>query len=147
MKKGFLLKLLLCMLLASITAFGMTACDVFDGDTSGDNLNQDQVNEQILEVYDAYVEYAKENGSEPLSYEEWLISIRGEAGKDGVTPLFRINEHNEKWEMSLDNGKTWTSLGIKAKGDKVIRVKKVPLGQKATRANLVNLVKTVLPQK
>ena len=42
--------------------------------------------EQIFGVYNIYVAYAKENGQTPLSYEDWLASIKGEkgeAGKDG----------------------------------------------------------------
>lgn len=41
----------------------------------------------------------------------------GKDGKDGITPHIRINENNE-WEVSYDNGATWTSLGVKATGEK-----------------------------
>ena len=53
---------------------------------------------------------------------EWLLSdngekIRptGEAGKNGISPEFRIN--NNRWEISTDEGKTWTDVG-QATGDK-----------------------------
>lgn len=39
-------------------------------------------------------------------------------GKDGITPLLRINEATNEWEASYDNGATWSTLGIKATGEK-----------------------------
>ena len=41
----------------------------------------------------------------------------GQNGKDGITPQLRINTTTLMWEVSLDNGETWTSLGVKAKGE------------------------------
>ena len=41
----------------------------------------------------------------------------GAAGKDGVTPLFRVNPETNKWEISYDNGVTWTAYA-QATGDK-----------------------------
>ena len=41
----------------------------------------------------------------------------GAAGKDGVTPLFRVNLETNKWEISYDNGNTWTAY-VQATGDK-----------------------------
>ena len=38
----------------------------------------------------------------------------GKNGADGVTPLLRITE--DTWEVSYDNGASWTSLGVKASG-------------------------------
>ena len=42
----------------------------------------------------------------------------GQNGQDGVTPQLRINPTTGMWEVSLDNGATWTSLGVKAQGEK-----------------------------
>ena len=42
----------------------------------------------------------------------------GTNGQDGITPQLRINTTTLEWEVSLDNGATWTSLGVKAQGDK-----------------------------
>ncbi len=42
----------------------------------------------------------------------------GENGANGITPSVRINETSNEWEVSYDNGETWTSLGVKATGDK-----------------------------
>jgi len=41
----------------------------------------------------------------------------GAAGNDGITPKLKIDENNY-WCVSYDNGVTWTSLGVKATGDK-----------------------------
>ena len=40
----------------------------------------------------------------------------GADGADGVTPQVRINEQTNQWEVSYDDGKTWTSLGVNATG-------------------------------
>ncbi len=36
------------------------------------------------------------------------------AGKDGITPQLRISESTNMWEVSYDNGQTWTSMGVVA---------------------------------
>lgn len=41
----------------------------------------------------------------------------GADGKDGITPKLRINETTQEWEVSYDDGKSWTSLGVKAVGE------------------------------
>ena len=48
-----------------------------------------------------------------------LILLAGCAvnGKDGVTPQLHINETTLMWEVSYDNGASWTSLGVKAVTD------------------------------
>ncbi|MGN0818697.1 MAG: hypothetical protein ACI4L9_06985, partial [Candidatus Coproplasma sp.] len=42
----------------------------------------------------------------------------GKDGADGKTPQLRINETTNEWEVSYDEGGTWTSLGVKAIGEK-----------------------------
>ena len=42
--------------------------------------------------------------------------LNGQDGQDGITPQIRINPTTFEWEISLDNGTTWTSTGIVAKG-------------------------------
>ena len=37
-------------------------------------------------------------------------------GADGITPQLRINSNTNMWEVSYDNGSTWTSLNVKATG-------------------------------
>ena len=40
-----------------------------------------------------------------------LNGYNGKDGKDGLTPLLRINPATNLWEVSYDNGITWTVLG------------------------------------
>ena len=41
---------------------------------------------------------------------------QGEKGDDGVTPLIRINPDSNEWEVSTDNGSTWTTTNVQATG-------------------------------
>lgn len=42
----------------------------------------------------------------------------GITGKPGKIPLIRINQETGFWEVSVDEGKTWSSTGVKAIGEK-----------------------------
>ena len=42
----------------------------------------------------------------------------GQDGQDAIAPQVRINEETNEWEISIDGGKTWTSTGVQATGDK-----------------------------
>ena len=46
------------------------------------------------------------------------IQANGTQGAQGITPQLRINETSNEWEVSVDEGKTWKSLGVKATGEK-----------------------------
>ena len=52
-----------------------------------------------------------------------LVGCKGDKGDDGVmgpsgiTPLLQINAESGFWEVSYDNGATWSSMGVKAQGD------------------------------
>ena len=71
--KKILIGLFLC--LTFIICLGcLTAC----GDSSDNNVNQD-----IYDVYSKYVFSVQSNGGTPLSYEEWLTTIKGEKGEKG----------------------------------------------------------------
>lgn len=50
--------------------------------------------------------------------EQGIQGIQGIQGVEGITPKLRINETSNEWEVSLDEGKTWKSLGVKATGEK-----------------------------
>lgn len=76
------------------------------------------------QTYNLYVQYMNAKGETPLTYEQWLASIKGEKGDkgdkgdpgdDAIAPNVRIN--NGYWEISIDNGEHWTSTGVKATGD------------------------------
>ena len=89
-RKRLLTLALLCMAVA-FSVLGLTACG-----NEGDNRNP-----QIVAVYNAYVANANEKGSTPLSYEEWLKSIKGEKGDKG-------DPGKSAYEIWLDNGFTGT---------------------------------------
>ena len=83
--KGFFVGLLvgLGVLFGS---FGLTACDLKLGLGNGvENQNSSSASEEteIEKVYAQYVVYAQAEGQTPLSYEEWLASIKGEKGDKG----------------------------------------------------------------
>lgn len=42
----------------------------------------------------------------------------GIQGLPGIAPQVRINPKTNEWEISVDEGKNWTSAGVKATGDK-----------------------------
>ena len=166
--KRFILFMVLSLICVMCT-IGLVAC--------GDTEQIDTSDSRILSVYNTYVAYAEENGETPLSYEEWLASVKGadgnngingidgkdgvsiikiektstdnltdtytitfsddttflftikngkdgnngkdgENGQDGITPQVRINADTNEWEVSYDKGATWTSLGVKATGEK-----------------------------
>ena len=67
------------LLLVCVSAFCFTACGEEDN-----NANTDTRDQQIVAVYNQYVAYAESNGQTPLSYEEWLASIKGEKGDNGA---------------------------------------------------------------
>lgn len=98
---------LLVSLLATTMVFGMSACD-------DDLENEDQ---QIVAVYRAYQANAEAKGETPLSYEDWLKTVKGEKGdpgepgKDGVSPTVTIGENGNWFVNGVDTGK-------KAQGDK-----------------------------
>ena len=43
--------------------------------------------------------------------------VAGPQGVQGITPKLRISETTNEWEVSYDEGATWTSLGVKATGE------------------------------
>ena len=101
--------------LTAVLALAMSASTaLFAGCGLLEKLQQPSEMEQ---VYAQYVVYVQAQGQTPLSYEEWLATIKGEKGDKGITPQLRINENTNEWEVSYDNGTTWTSLGVKATAD------------------------------
>ena len=76
MKKKWWIGLLSLACLA-VGGLGLVAC----GDNSAQKGDEPT---QIQAVYAQYVAHAEEKGQEPLSYEEWLATIKGEKGDQGV---------------------------------------------------------------
>lgn len=79
-----LLVIIFLMIVSAFCAIGFTACEKQSGDADGRNP-------QIVKIYNAYVAYAEENDITPLSYEAWLLSIKGDKGEDGFTPTVEIS--------------------------------------------------------
>ena len=71
--------LLLVTILVIVLAFSMVLFACNDNSTDG----TDNTDAEIMAIYDTYVAYAQENGTTPLSYEEWLATIKGEKGEKG----------------------------------------------------------------
>lgn len=98
MKKTKILVALTTVAVSAVAALGLTAC----------KKQTDNKNAEIYAIYTEYVAYAESNGEKPLSYEEWLSTIKGEKGdkgekgekgengKDGHTPIITIGE-NGNW--------------------------------------------------
>ena len=90
------------------------------GQTLPDSGDQGQLpsEEQIRVVYASYVEYSKDKGETPKSYEDWLAEIKGNDGANGangLTPF--IGENGNWWIGDTDTGVD--ANGIKGeKGDK-----------------------------
>ena len=92
---GFMVFTIICVM----CVFGLVAC--------GDNEQAGTSDSRILSVYNTYVAYAEENGEAPLSYEEWLASVKGADGKDGINGINGKDGVSivkiEKTDTSADN--------------------------------------------
>lgn len=82
-----------------LTTEGRSCCQSYDGWDTGSGLTP----------------YIGDNGN-------WFIGdtdtgVKAE-GKDGISPIIRINPETFEWEISNDKGLTYTSAGVIAKGDK-----------------------------
>lgn len=54
-------------------------------------------------AYDLYIEH----GGTIRTVEEWLESLNGADGKDGVSPILRVSTDGMSIEISTDSGSTW----------------------------------------
>lgn len=68
----------------------------------------------VLRVTDTHIQWKYSLESD----DKWrdLIALTEITGASGITPQLRINAETDIWEVSYDNGGSWTSLGIKATG-------------------------------
>ena len=74
--KKLVTMLVLCLIFVS-SAIGFVACGMISMSASN---TQDA---DIVSIYNIYVANAESNGITPLSYEQWLASIKGEKGDKG----------------------------------------------------------------
>ena len=57
-------------------------------------------------------------------------NICGADGQNGITPQIRINAATNEWEISMDDGLTWVTTGVKATGAQGIQGEKGDKGEK-----------------
>lgn len=99
------LLVVLSVLTLAAVSLCATSCDVIKEYLPVTQTKEDDVSHQ---VYDKYLVYAEEQDIIPLSYAEWLQSIRGEQGpqgekgEDGFTPY--IGENGNWWIGDVDTG-------------------------------------------
>ena len=69
---------------------------------------------------DGGIYYWTVNGEWLLNDNQEKMPVTGEKGEDGddaIAPRVRINEKTNMWEISTDDGTTWTSTEVEATGD------------------------------
>ena len=104
-----LLTILTSILLVCVIAMCFVACSN-NGGGNDNNTSDINADPQIVAVYNLYVANAQSKGETPLSYEEWLASIKGEKGdkgEDGETgATIEKVEYDEKGRLiiTLTNG-------------------------------------------
>lgn len=99
-------------LLASVSvlcgSLGLAACG-----ESESSSNKGEASE-IEKVYAQYVIYAQAEGQEPLSYEEWLATIKGEKGEKGEQGIQgEKGEKGDKGDTGAQGEKGDTGVGVK----------------------------------
>ena len=103
---------------ASIAAAATFTCGLASCGNTNDSGNAATRDPKIFALYTQYAAVAENNGEQPLTYEEWLETIKGidgTDGKDGVTPTFKLEEG--VLFVSYDNGTTWNRLGEVSTGE------------------------------
>lgn len=59
-----------------------------------------------------------DNGNWWIGTTDTGVKAQGDKGTDAIAPQVRISSDSNEWEISTDNGTTWTPTGVKATGDK-----------------------------
>lgn len=67
---------------------------------------------------DGQTPHIGDNGNWWVGTTDTGVKAQGDKGADAIAPQVRINSDTNEWEISTDNGTTWTPTGIKATGDK-----------------------------
>jgi len=67
---------------------------------------------------DGQTPHIGDNGNWWIGTSDTGVKAQGDKGVDAIAPQVRINTDTNEWEISADGGKTWTSTGVKATGDK-----------------------------
>ena len=105
MKSHLRFLILFSLLLALVAA--LCACEMPFGNDEGDP--------EIRAAYDAYAQYMKAEGKEPLDYESWIADIKGDKGDTGADGVgiakiekTATNGNVDTYPVTLTNGKTFT---------------------------------------
>lgn len=105
-KKNLLIGVLSAAFMAT-SAFAIAACD------NGNGSGQEQEPTRMEKVYAQYVVYAQAEDLEPLSYEAWLLSIKGEKGDQGEQGIQgEKGDKEDQGEQSIQGEKGETGVGI-----------------------------------
>ena len=80
--KNIILKIV-GMILSVFIVFGSVSCSCYDNGDTSDSSAANSDNE-IVAIYALYVKKMNEEHSTPLSYDEWLQTIKGERGEQGL---------------------------------------------------------------
>lgn len=67
---------------------------------------------------DGQAPHIGDNGNWWIGTSDTGVKAQGDKGTDAIAPQVRINTDTNEWEISTDEGKTWTTTGVKATGDK-----------------------------
>ncbi len=67
---------------------------------------------------DGQTPHIGDNGNWWIGTTDTGVKAQGDKGADAIAPQVRINTDTNEWEISTDNGTTWTSTGVKATGNK-----------------------------
>ena len=146
--KNKLLFILTLIFISSLLCFTISGC-------KDSNNNVDNRNQEIVSIYNTYVAHAEAIGDTPLSYEDWLASIKGEKGDKGDTGAQGPQgEKGDAPTMEVSSDGYWIINGIKTeykaigidgeKGDTGVGVKSVEY-DKQGRLIVTLTDNTVLP--
>ena len=92
--------------------------------TGADGQDGADGREVQFQVADGYIQWKYDTDSDwqnlialsELTGADGQNGTDGQDGQDGTTPQLRVNSQTNMWEVSYDDGDTWTSLGVKATG-------------------------------
>ena len=92
--------------------------------TGADGQDGADGREVQFQVADGYIQWKYDTDSDwqnlialsELTGADGQNGTDGADGQDGTTPQLRVNSQTNMWEVSYDDGDTWTSLGVKATG-------------------------------
>ena len=104
--------LLLVVMVSALCLSVFSACQPI----SDDNNNAEA--DTFQKIYGTYVAFAEGNGTTPLSYEEWLASIKGKDGADGASVTKAVINDDGYLVFTLSNGNELNAGKVKGESGK-----------------------------